>query len=249
MECTRCRTVNPGDARFCGRCGLEFAKAPKPPEPPKPSEPAKPRESLTEKARSAYYQYYPVFLLVAGVALAVFLVIIISSEEKPKQDTVESNEAKAVETLRELASVMRRYFEEDLDGDGVRNYWVTNVRGLRTNLDTDGRQLKLIDERTRNADGRMRGRSPSSGYYFAAVERVPGGRQENSGSLGHSVQGFAICAYPSRYGKTGVRTYLIDENGEVYWIIMSGMVTDRHPGDLEANGWTRHTGGYGAPGP
>ncbi len=63
------------------------------------------------------------------------------------------------------------------------------------------------------------GRTPFHGYYYKILTRqgptAPGGAF-NYIANGKMIGGFALVAYPAIYGNSGVKTFLVNHNGEVY---------------------------------
>lgn len=63
------------------------------------------------------------------------------------------------------------------------------------------------------------GRRPFHGYYFRILKRQ--GKNAAGGSYsylinGNMVAGHALVAYPARWGKTGVMTFIVNQRGRVY---------------------------------
>ena len=61
--------------------------------------------------------------------------------------------------------------------------------------------------------------TPYSGYYFRVLTQQ--GKQADGGvrsyfSNGELIGGFAFVAYPAKYGKTGVMTFIVNQNDVVY---------------------------------
>lgn len=63
------------------------------------------------------------------------------------------------------------------------------------------------------------GRRPFHGYYFKILKKqgksAPGGKY-NYVINGNMVAGHALVAYPSRWGVTGVMTFIVNQSGRVY---------------------------------
>lgn len=73
------------------------------------------------------------------------------------------------------------------------------------------------------ADGYTRGEgglNPFHGYRFrvltACGKSAPGGAKEYVDESGHMTRGFALIAWPAKYGSSGVMTFLVDHQGIVY---------------------------------
>ena len=64
-----------------------------------------------------------------------------------------------------------------------------------------------------------RKRSPYHGYYFRILKsqgaHAPGGK---FGYVinGHMIAGYALVAYPSKWGSSGVMTFIVNQQGRVY---------------------------------
>ena len=60
---------------------------------------------------------------------------------------------------------------------------------------------------------------PYQGYYFRILtgqgDRVPDGAYDYV-AKGKMIGGFAVIAYPARYGVSGVKTFMVNQNGIVY---------------------------------
>jgi hypothetical protein len=66
---------------------------------------------------------------------------------------------------------------------------------------------------------RVGSRAPFHGYYYKVLTRqgptAPGGAM-NYIANGKMIGGFALVAYPAQYGNSGVMTFLVNHNGEVF---------------------------------
>ena len=62
-------------------------------------------------------------------------------------------------------------------------------------------------------------RAPFHGYYYKILTRqgatAPGGAM-NYIANGRMIGGFALVAYPAQYGNSGVMTFLVNHNGDVF---------------------------------
>ncbi|HUL18366.1 MAG TPA: DUF2950 domain-containing protein [Steroidobacteraceae bacterium] len=63
-------------------------------------------------------------------------------------------------------------------------------------------------------------RQPYKGYLFRILTRqgahAPGGARNYLGTDGRMTAGFALLAYPARYGDSGVMTFIIDQHGILF---------------------------------
>jgi hypothetical protein len=62
-------------------------------------------------------------------------------------------------------------------------------------------------------------RSPYHGYYFRIVKRqgphAPGGKYDYVIN-GNMIGGYALLAYPDKWGSSGVMTFMVNQQGRVY---------------------------------
>lgn len=96
------------------------------------------------------------------------------------------NEAAAIGALKKIAAAQGRFREQDLDGDGARDFGTLAELG----------QADLIDE--------VLAFGTKQGYRFEVL--VPAG--EPGGW-------FLAVAYPVKHGETGWRSYAVREDGRV----------------------------------
>lgn len=71
----------------------------------------------------------------------------------------------------------------------------------------------------KNNETRGSGPHPFHGYYFKILKRqgpaAPGGKMDYV-SHGEMTGGFALVAYPVRWGESGIMTFIVNQNGIVY---------------------------------
>jgi hypothetical protein len=63
------------------------------------------------------------------------------------------------------------------------------------------------------------GNTPYHGYYFRMLKSQ--GSHAASGALDYVIQGreiggFAVIAYPAKYGNSGIMTFIVNQDGKVY---------------------------------
>ena len=192
--------------------------------------------------------------------------LIYYSEEHVDQLAVFGYSQKEINALRErqtavalkvLSAAAERFKAADQDGNGVKDYWVGDVSGLRRII-RDGKQINLIDTATAAADASpiLAGRE-SGGAELAAGNGAPAprvgalfrvipsfetadGRQEafNDGT-NRNADRFGICAFPARYETLGAITLIISEAGTLWRNDTQGKPVETFPSDPEAKGWQR----------
>jgi hypothetical protein len=139
------------------------------------------------------------------------------------------NERNAIYVLRAYVDAQREFAARDRDGDGVLQYAqkVRSAPGKQDGLYWPADAAKgeeaspfgpLVAEGTPYLQGQVAG-DPYRGYYFRVLTRqgasAPGGAY-NYVINGRMIAGFAMVAYPSEYGESGVMTFVVSHNGEIY---------------------------------
>jgi len=139
------------------------------------------------------------------------------------------NERSAITVLRAYVDAQRTYAARDRDGDGVLQYArkLTSAPGRFDGLywpaDADkGEELSpfgpLIAQSAAYLAGHGKG-DPYRGYHFRILTRqgtnAPGGAYSYLIN-GRLIAGFAMVAYPSTYGDSGVMTFVVNQYGKVF---------------------------------
>lgn len=138
---------------------------------------------------------------------------------------VGENELAAIETLRAYVEAQRQYAAKPRDGTKVRQFAqkVRSSPGKKDGLywDADpakGEEASAAGPLIRDPGTRVPG-APYNGYYFKILTRqgpaAPAGRY-NYVINGRLVAGFAMVAFPADYGRTGIKTFIINHYGVVY---------------------------------
>lgn len=124
---------------------------------------------------------------------------------------ITNNEEYAQGGCKTFAEAEEYYRREDWDHDGILEY----APSMKT-LFTDS---SLLSASFANAEGDPGRGLPFSGYCFKVLKRQ--GPSAIGGARSHVVNGnmtlgYALVAYPAEYGKTGRRTFMINNNGTIY---------------------------------
>ncbi len=130
------------------------------------------------------------------------------------------NELDAIQSVLTYNDAQMDYAESDHDGDGVLEYArkLLSTDGLHDGLfwsDDDSGEISPLGPLFGDAE-------PGSdwhGYRFhilqAQGESAPGGAYDYA--LGDNMsRGFALVAWPADYGDTGVKTFMISHEGQVF---------------------------------
>jgi hypothetical protein len=144
------------------------------------------------------------------------------------------NELGAIDVCHTYVDAQREYAGEDRLGDGVLAYaqflksspgkhdglfWPTNQTGdelsplgpLIAQARGEGYQhtATMLNEES----------APYHGYYFEIMTRqgkhAPGGKYSYLIN-GRMIAGFALVAWPAKWGNTGVMTFIVNQQGKVY---------------------------------
>ena len=129
------------------------------------------------------------------------------------------NELATIQTMYAYYDAQREYAEQDRNDDGVLEY---ARRFLSRPGKHDGLYWATPEGEPLSPAGPRRGPDLQDGYHgyrFKILEAQ--GPAANGGarsylSQGRLANGFAVVAWPARYGETGVMSFLIDHDGVVY---------------------------------
>lgn len=144
------------------------------------------------------------------------------------------NELSVILTCRAYVLAQWQYFtEEETDKEGVAEYAQKFISspGKRDGLywkTSEGERPSPLGSLVAAAraegygpkgDGSVSKHAPYHGYYFKILTRqgahAPGGKY-NYIINGHMIAGYAIIAYPDKWGSSGVMTFIVNQQGRVY---------------------------------
>jgi hypothetical protein len=146
-----------------------------------------------------------------------------SGAEEIADRTVGMNELMAISVLGDYVEAQRVYASEDRDGSGVRRF---ASRFLSTPGKRDGLYWETGEGEEPSPFGPLVGEhgtakrdEPYYGYRYRILTRqgasAPGGAYSYVIN-GNLVAGFAAIAWPEEYGRTGVKTFIVNHYGVVY---------------------------------
>lgn len=140
------------------------------------------------------------------------------------------NELAVIQLCRELVDAEKEYHSEPHDGDSTRQY----AQKFLSNPDKhDGLYWKPASGEAESPIGPLvaaaaaegyptepnQKAQPFQGYYFRVLKaqgaNAPGGARSYVVS-GKMTRGFAFLAYPAEYRSSGVKTFIVDQDGIVY---------------------------------
>ena len=131
------------------------------------------------------------------------------------------NELDAVQAALAYVDAQKEYAAEDRDGDGRPEF---AQRIVSTPGKQDGLYWAALPGEPESPlgplfAGDVPGGDGYHGYRFQILKaqgpNAPGGAR-NYVVNGHMTEGFALVAWPSKYGETGVKTFIVSRDGQVY---------------------------------
>jgi hypothetical protein len=140
------------------------------------------------------------------------------------------NEISTIETLRGLFHAQSRYKKLDPDQDGVPTYAIRifSTPGKRDGLywpPSKGAPASPVHPMAAAAEAEgyrdlESGRLPYHGYHFRVLhaqgKNAPGGKRSFSDEAGHLTGGFAFIAWPAEYGRSGMLTFIVNDQGVLF---------------------------------
>ena len=143
-----------------------------------------------------------------------------AGEEAVRIRRIGRNELAAIKAMYAFFDAEREYAEQDRNGDGVLEY----ARRFSSRPGKhDGLYWATPDGEPPSPAGPLFEASESKdgyhGYRFKILEAqgpAASGGARSYLSRGHLANGFALVAWPARYGETGVMSFLVNHDGVVY---------------------------------
>jgi Protein of unknown function (DUF2950) len=139
------------------------------------------------------------------------------------------NELDAIKVLQAIVDAQQEYASEDRNGDGVLDYaqkfassagkhdglyWPTKAGDPPSPL---GPLVAYAAGQGYTKKGE--GPTPFHGYFYRMLKGQS--KSAASGALdyvvrGRAIGGFAVVAYPAKYGNSGIMTFIVNHDGEIY---------------------------------
>jgi hypothetical protein len=143
-----------------------------------------------------------------------------SAPEEMRIRRIGRNELAAIQVALAYTDAQKEYYQSDWNGDGVREY---AMRGLSTPGKHDGLYWASLPGEPESplgaefADAKVG--QPYHGYLYriltAQGKSAPGGARSYVRN-GRMTEGYALVAWPAKYGDTGVMTFIVNQDGIVY---------------------------------
>lgn len=141
-----------------------------------------------------------------------------------------ANELSTIQAIQAMADAQHEYAGQDRDGDGVRSYArrIKSTPGKQDGLywqTAAGEAPSPLGELAAQAVGKgykdenTGAPQPFYGYYYRILDGQ--GKSAPDGAYSYLVGdrmigGFAILAYPAKYGVSGVMSFIVNQDGVVY---------------------------------
>ena len=150
------------------------------------------------------------------------------------------NELAAIQVALAYTDAQDEYHARDWNGDGVLEY---ATRALSSPGNRDGLYWASLPGEPESPLGAefadARAGQPYHGYLYkiltAQGKDAPGGAKSYVKN-GHMTEGYALVAWPARYGDTGVMTFIVSKDGIVYQKnlgantgVTAGAISDYNP--------------------
>lgn len=164
---------------------------------------------------------------------------------------VGANELDTIQTLLAIVDAQREYATGDLDGNRIHDY-------AQKLLSTKGKKDGLYWKSTENSDSPLgelvaaaavegyTKKSPTyHGYRFKILKAQGKGASDGAYSYmsgDKMIGGFAVLAYPAKYGSSGVMSFIVNHDGVVYQKDLGKRTTKTAPAIIEFNpdkGWDK----------
>jgi hypothetical protein len=140
------------------------------------------------------------------------------------------NELDAIQTLLAIVDAQREYAAADPDGNGSPDYArrFVSSEGTRDGLfwpveanEPPSPLGPLVGAATREGYGKKAGQQPQPYHGYRYRMLTAQGKDAPGGAYSYLVRdrlmgGFAVVAYPAKYGISGVMTFIVNHDGTVY---------------------------------
>jgi hypothetical protein len=154
-----------------------------------------------------------------------------AGREESLNRRIGENELSTIQTMLAIVDAQREYAMKDRDSNGVLEYAEKLVSdpGKKNGLyweTKEGEKESPLGELVADARaegytkaGMTRNPRPFNGYCFRMLKKQ--GRHAPGGAFdyvvnGKQIGGFAVVAYPAKYGNSGVMTFVVNHDGVVY---------------------------------
>jgi hypothetical protein len=141
------------------------------------------------------------------------------------------NELRVIDAMRAYVDMQREYANRDWDGNGIYPYAqkIVSTPGKKDGLYWESKAGEpesplgpFFAKAAAEGYGKKGGSgkpSPFHGYYFKILKAQ--GKHANGGAFdyvakGNMILGYGMLAYPTKYGSSGIMTFIVNHEGVVY---------------------------------
>ena len=146
------------------------------------------------------------------------------------------NELTAIDVCRAYVEAQMNYASKDYNHDGILQYAqkLISTPGKQDGLYWDGEPANLIPKDFADAadaisaSGRSEKHTPYHGYYFHVLRSQGPAATGGAHSYivkGEMMGGFGLIAYPAQYGVSGIKSFIVNQDGTVYEKDLGPMTT------------------------
>ncbi len=131
------------------------------------------------------------------------------------------HELVTIEVMKAYVMAQREYFAEDHDGNGIQEYaqHLLSTPGTHNGLHwpaKKGQPNSPLGDLIGKANPKG---GAYNGYKFKLIKQQ--GPDARGGAYnyvinGHQIAGYALLAYPAKWGDTGVMTFIVNQQGKVF---------------------------------
>jgi hypothetical protein len=151
-------------------------------------------------------------------------------KEEISNRRIGSNELSTIQTCLAYVDAQREYASKDRNGDGVLEYAQRFLSdpGTKDGLYWEAKEGEeqsplgpLIGEARKEGYKKKSGNEPTPyhGYFFKILKAQGGNAPRGAYNYvvsGRMTGGFAMVAYPAQYGSSGIKTFIVSQDGVVY---------------------------------
>jgi len=134
------------------------------------------------------------------------------------------NELWTLTSLHEVVEAQREY--RSVSRDGNPRAYAQRFRSTEGNRDglywptDDESELSPLGELLAGSEAWTDEPHPFQGYFYRILtsrsDNAPGGEMDYLDENGHLVHGYAVIAWPAKYGNSGIMTFMINHRGLVF---------------------------------
>jgi len=147
-----------------------------------------------------------------------------SAEQEILARRIGRNELNVIEVCRAYVEAQREYATQDRNGDGILEYAqkFRSAKGKHDGLyweSKPGEPESPVGPLVAAAHAEGYQVQPYHGYYYRILttqgKDAPGGAYDYI-AKGHMIGGFALIAFPAKWGDSGIITFIVGRDGVVY---------------------------------